>query len=130
MVPKTRGQPLTDKERAPLAVGATIVRFKRGETIFNEGDAAAAVFSIIGGVIKLYRVHPNQNEHIVRFMYQNDLIGLAEHGRYINSAKSITPSILFKMPTQTLYCRKRRIQRADRRCGAAGMRGRQPAASF
>jgi CRP/FNR family transcriptional regulator len=40
-------------------------------------------------------------------MFQNDLIGLAEHGRYVNSAKSVTATILFKIPTQTLEARLR-----------------------
>jgi CRP/FNR family transcriptional regulator, anaerobic regulatory protein len=101
-------QALTDEERTAWAVAATIGRFKKGETIFREGDAAAAIFSIVGGVIKLYRKQPDHKEHILRFMFANDLIGLAEYGKYVNSAKSVTDTILFKIPTQGLELRLRR----------------------
>jgi CRP-like cAMP-binding protein len=101
------GQPLTDEERAFLAVNSTVVRFRKGENIFNAGDPAAAVFSIVSGVVKLYRLQPGQREHIVRFMFPNELIGLAEYGQYVNSAKSITATLLYNMPTQVLEPRLR-----------------------
>jgi CRP-like cAMP-binding protein len=101
------GQPLTDEERALLAVIATVVRFKKGETIFNGGDAASAVFSIIDGVIKLYMVQPDREEHIVGFMFPNDLIGLAENGQYVNSAKSVTVATLYKLPARLVETRLR-----------------------
>src|SRR5579864_6210701 len=75
-------QALGDDERATLAAIATVVRFKKGEIIFDEGGVASAVFSIISGVIKLYRTGAARREHIARFMFQNDLAGLAEYGRY------------------------------------------------
>lgn len=97
-----RGQPLTDEEQAFLAVNSTVVRFRKGENIFNAGDPASAVFSVVSGVVKLYRVQLGQREHIVRFMFPNHLIGLAEYGQYVNSAKSITDITLYKMPTRVL----------------------------
>ena len=98
------GEPLTDDERAALAAIATVVRFKKGETIFNEGDPVSAQFSIIDGVVKLYK-EVGQKEHIARFMFANDLIGLADSGTYLNSAKAITAARLYKMPTRALEAR-------------------------
>ena len=98
---------LTDEERSFLAANATVVRFRTGENIFNEGDPASAVFSIVSGVVKLYKVQPGQREHIVRFMFADDLIGLAEYGRYVNSAKSITATVLYNIPTRVLETRLR-----------------------
>ncbi len=40
------GHPLTEEESALLAVISTVVRFKKGETIFREGDRADAIFNI------------------------------------------------------------------------------------
>ena len=99
--------PLTGVERAVLAEIATIARFKRGEIIFKEGDPASALFSIIDGVVKLYRMQVGAEEHVVRFMFANDLIGLAEFGKYVNSAKSVTSTTLYKMPTRALEPRLR-----------------------
>jgi CRP-like cAMP-binding protein len=100
------GEPLTDDERAALAAIATVVRFKKGEKIFNEGDPVSAQFSIIDGVVKLYK-EVGQKEHIARFMFANDLIGLADSGTYLNSAKAITATSLYKMPTRALEARLR-----------------------
>lgn len=102
---ESSGQPLSDEEKAVLAGNATVVRFKKGETIFNRAEPASAVFSIIDGVVKLYRAQPGQKEHIVRFMFANELIGLSETGYYINSAKSITPTRLYRMPVRALESR-------------------------
>ena len=40
-------------------------------------------------------------------MFANDLIGLAEFGKYVNAAKSVTPTTLYKMPTRALEQRLR-----------------------
>lgn len=44
-------QLLTDDERGRLAVMSSIVRFKKGEVIYQEGDPADAVFNINTGVV-------------------------------------------------------------------------------
>lgn len=98
---------LTNEERAFLALNATIVRYRKGEDIFNEGDAASAVFGIVNGAVKLYKLQAGRKQHIVRFMFDNDLIGLAERGKYVNSAKSIIDTVLYRMPTRGLETRLR-----------------------
>jgi CRP/FNR family transcriptional regulator, anaerobic regulatory protein len=100
-------EPLTNEERSSLALNATIVRLRKGESIYEEGDPAAAIFCIISGVVKLTRGLPGGKEHIARFMFANDLIGLAEYGRYVNSAQSITATALNKIPTRALETRLR-----------------------
>jgi chaperonin GroEL len=44
-------QLLTDEERARLAVLSSIVRFKKGQIIYREGDPAEAIFNIHAGVV-------------------------------------------------------------------------------
>ena len=100
-------KPLTNEERSSLAVNATIVRLRKGERIYGEGDPAAAIFYIISGMVKLTKREPGGKEHIARFMFANDLIGLAEYGRYVNSAKSITTAAAYKIPTRALETRLR-----------------------
>jgi CRP-like cAMP-binding protein len=78
------GQLLTEEERTVLAENATVVRFRRGESIYNEGDPASNLFSIISGVVKLTKVQPERREHITEFIFPNDLIGLAQKGKDVN----------------------------------------------
>jgi len=91
-----RGSPgthqlLSDSERAQLATIASIVRFKKGQEICSEGEPLRAIFNIISGVVKAYKRHETGKEHIVAFLYPEDLLGLSEEGKYTNSAKALTP---------------------------------------
>jgi len=95
-------QLLTDDERARLVVMSSIVRFKKGEIIYQDGDPAEAVFNINTGVVEAYKVTPDGREHITAFLFADDLFGLSAEGRYTNSAKAITDVTAYRLPvTQT-----------------------------
>jgi len=107
------GHPLTDDERALLAVIATVSRYKKGETIYREGEQAAAVFNIITGVVKSFKTLPDNEQYIVGFLFPKDLVGLAEYGRYVNSAEAVTPVSLYRIPTTALETRLRQNAKLD-----------------
>ncbi len=107
------GYPLNAEERALLAVIATVVRFRKGETIYEAGDHADAVFNIITGVVKSYRDLPDEKQHIVGFLFPDDLVGLAESGKYVNSAEAVTAVTLYRIPTRVLEPRLRRNPNLD-----------------
>jgi CRP/FNR family transcriptional regulator, anaerobic regulatory protein len=96
---------LTDEERARLAAISTVVRFRRGEKLYAEGDRADFVFNIISGVVKSYKVLPDTGEYIVGFLFPDDVIGLAEEGHYVNSAEAVTPVTGYRMPASVLQTR-------------------------
>jgi CRP-like cAMP-binding protein len=102
------GRPLTADEQALLAVISTVVRFRKGERIYAEGDRAAAVFNIISGVVKSYRMLPDGGQHIIGFLFADDLVGLAENGTYVNSAAAVTATSLYRVPTVPLEARLRK----------------------
>jgi CRP-like cAMP-binding protein len=95
-------QLLTADERFRLAAIASIVQFKKGAVIYREGDHVDAIFNIIRGVVTTYRKAPNGSEHIAAFLLADDLFGLSEEGRYINSAKAITPVTVYRLPVIAL----------------------------
>ena len=95
-------QLLSENERAHLATIASIVRFKKGEKIYSEGQPAKAIFNIISGIVKTYTPGANGDEHIAAFLYPQDLFGLTEEGRYTNSAKAITPVTAYALPVLAL----------------------------
>jgi CRP/FNR family transcriptional regulator len=96
---------LSDEERSRLAVIASIVRFKKGDEIYREGDPAEAVFNIINGVAKAYRYGPDGKEHIAAFLFPDDLFGLAQEGTYANSLKALTPVTAYRIPVSVLRSR-------------------------
>ena len=103
-----REQLLTDEERTQLAVISSVVRFKRGARIYREGDRADAVFNIISGVVKSHIILPNETKHIVAFLFADDLIGLTEEGRYVNSAEAVTAVTGYRIPVPALENRLRK----------------------
>ncbi len=103
-----RAQLFTDEERARLSVVASIVRFKKGEQIYRDGDRAEAVFNIISGVVKSYSVLPDKTERIVAFLFADDLFGLAEEGRYVNTTRAVAAVTAYRMPVSALESRLRK----------------------
>jgi CRP/FNR family transcriptional regulator len=107
-------RPLLDKDdRAMLAIIATVGRYKKGELIYQEGARAGHVFNVISGVVKSYRSQPNRKQQVMGFLFPHDLVGLAEHGRYVNSASAVTQVVLYKIPTTALEARLRRNPSLD-----------------
>lgn len=95
-------QLLTADERGRLAAMASIVRLKKGDIIYREGDRADAIFNIINGAVTAYKKARDGSEHIVAFLLSNDLFGLSEEGRYTNSAKAIMPVTAYSLPVMVL----------------------------
>jgi CRP-like cAMP-binding protein len=99
--PHARHQLLSEDERALLARISSIVRFRKGETIYAEGDSAEAAFNVISGVVTTYRTLA-EGEHVTAFLYQGDLFGLSEEGTYMNSARAATAVVAYKIPISAL----------------------------
>jgi CRP-like cAMP-binding protein len=95
-------QLLTDDQRARVAVMSSIVRFKKRELIYREGDPAEAVFNINTGVVAAFKEGPDGREHIAAFLFADDLFGLSTEGKYTNSTKAITDVIAYRLPVTTL----------------------------
>jgi CRP/FNR family transcriptional regulator len=64
-----RIQLFTEQERAQLAAISAVVRFRRGEKIYEQGDRADFVFNIISGVVKSYKFLPDAGEFIIVFYF-------------------------------------------------------------
>ena len=102
------GRPLIAESRAMLATVAAVVRFKKGEIIYRNGENATAVFNIITGFVTCYRRLPGQKKHIVGFAFANDLIGLPQNGTYVNTAEAATAVTLYKISGPAIEARLRR----------------------
>jgi CRP-like cAMP-binding protein len=98
-------QLLSNDERAHLATIASIVRFKKGERIFSEGEPRKMIFNIISGVVKAYNTSKTGSEHIAAFLYPEDMVGLSEEGKYTNSAKALTSVTAYALPAQAFQRR-------------------------
>jgi CRP-like cAMP-binding protein len=107
------GRVLTEEERAQLAVISSVVRFSKGTVIYREGDHAGAVFNLVVGVVKSFKTLPDGSRHIVGFLFPDDLVGLAEEGRYVNSTEAVTAVTAYRIPTTALEAKLRREPRLE-----------------
>lgn len=91
-------QLLSEEQRIRLTTIASIVRFAKGQQIYEEGGEATTIYNVIGGVVKAYQTAPNGSEYIAAFLYRHDLFGLSTAGRYVCSTRAITPVTAYAFP--------------------------------
>jgi CRP/FNR family transcriptional regulator len=50
--------------------------FKRGESLFNEGDPVNGIYFVLQGAVKIHKHWGSERELIIRFATSNDIVGL------------------------------------------------------
>ncbi|WGF90792.1 helix-turn-helix domain-containing protein [Marinivivus vitaminiproducens] len=76
-------------ELARLAALATIKRFKPGQFLAEEGEPADAVFNVIRGTVRLYKLLPDGRRQITGFADAADFLGLAAGHTYAFTIEAI-----------------------------------------
>jgi CRP-like cAMP-binding protein len=102
--PETSGPTviLTTEQRERLAALATRLDLAPRATIYKEGAAGEHVFVNSSGVVKVFRDLPSGKRRIVSFWYPGDLFGLAERGKYVCSAQTVTEACVYRIPREAL----------------------------
>jgi CRP-like cAMP-binding protein len=94
---------LTASDKAELGRVAQIIDFRTvGSEIFSQGDDASFVYLLADGVVRIYHTLRNGERQILAFHWPGDLFGLAEHGKYVNSAEIIASSRVYRFPVRKL----------------------------
>ena len=94
---------LTSAEQTKLATIATLLEYQTGGVaICSEGEDAHFLYLIDSGIVRLSQHLPNGDSQVLGFMWPGDLFGIAEDGRYINSAESLTTAAIFRFPLERL----------------------------
>ncbi|KAA0679711.1 helix-turn-helix domain-containing protein [Roseomonas genomospecies 6] len=94
--------PTTTNDIDPLATIAQLRVFDREQAIFAEGEAADAVFRVVDGMIRLYKLLPDGRRQIIGFLQAGDMVGLAFADRYLYSAEAITASTVQRIARSQL----------------------------
>ncbi|HEX2459547.1 MAG TPA: Crp/Fnr family transcriptional regulator [Vicinamibacterales bacterium] len=95
-------QLLTNRQRQQLATIATRLRLRPRMTIYEAGSPARWVFVNDSGVVKTFRDLPSGKRRVTAFLFARDIFGLAENGRYVNSAQPVTEVTLYRFPIESL----------------------------
>ena len=89
-----------------LADQTRSLAFKRGETIFNQGDPASAFFIVARGWIKIYRVSPDGDETMIGVFAAGESfaeIAALAHGAYPANASAVTDVELIAVPARCIF---------------------------
>jgi CRP-like cAMP-binding protein len=94
---------LSRKQQSRLRNIATVLEYQRGNsTIFSEGEDAHFVYSVASGIVRVSRHSDGGRRQVLAFMLPGDLFGLPDAGLYVNSAETVCPSTLYRVPWQQL----------------------------
>jgi len=67
----------------------SVCRFRRGETIFGEGDELRSSYKIVSGAVRLSRITEDGRRQIVEFRTAGDFIGFEWNDQYALSAEAV-----------------------------------------
>jgi len=90
-------QILSDPQRLQLAGIATRLRLPAGTILYRQDSIADWVFIVSHGVAKTFHRLPSGKRRVLAFMFEGDVFGLAECGRYVNTVQSLTPIRLYRI---------------------------------
>ena len=102
-------RPLAEPQWQKLASVSTVLRLKPRAVVYREGEPAEAVYINGAGVVISFRELPSGKRRVAGFRFAADMFGLAERGVYVNTARAITPSTVYRIPLDALT----RILRQD-----------------
>ena len=89
---------LRGRELDRLAPIVSRIPVAAGQTLFQEGDEAEAVYNIIEGAVRLFKLLPDGRRQITGFLFSSDFIGLALRDRYAYSVEAVSDSVVCRFP--------------------------------
>lgn len=100
-----------DSEWASLSTADTEALAKYGKetakaakmVIFEQGDEAKKLYLLTTGIIRVSRLLPDGERHVIAFHWPGDLFGLEENGFYLDHAEAVTPCVVHEFPANRLH---------------------------
>lgn len=94
---------LSRSQQAKIRSIATVLEYQRNNsTIFSEGEDAHFVYSVAAGIVRVSRHSDSGRRQVLAFMLPGDLFGLPDAGLHVNSAETVCPATLYRVPWQQL----------------------------
>ncbi|MDQ0159319.1 Crp/Fnr family transcriptional regulator [Alkalibacillus salilacus] len=96
-------QDLADEELQEVNDIANQREMKKGNVVFHQGEVRDAVFFVISGLIKVYKVSENGQEQVINFIHSNDMfphVGFFDDSPYPATAVTLTDTHLLAIPIE------------------------------
>jgi CRP/FNR family transcriptional regulator, nitrogen fixation regulation protein len=82
---KLRGHIETRPNEGP----GTILKFRKGEIVYAQGDPATAWFEVLAGTVRTCLLYSDGHRQLTGFFYTGDVFGI-DSGYYASSAEAVT----------------------------------------
>lgn len=77
----------TKSDQNPLP--GTILKFRKGEIVYSQGDPATDWFEVISGTVRTCLLYSDGHRQLTGFFYPDDVFGF-DSGHYASSAEAVT----------------------------------------
>ncbi len=97
---------LTDEEKEIILNNHKVVRFKKNEVIYQEGETPDSLLCLGSGKVKVYKIGFGGRDQIVRMANPTSFIGYRAffaEGPHVASAVVIEPCVIFYIPKAIVY---------------------------
>jgi len=94
---------LAEEQQDRLRNLATLTPFRRGQKIYSQGEAARCVYFISSGLVRVFRSTESGKRQIISFRAEGDVCGLPENGHYLNSAETVSISMLYRLSWELFH---------------------------
>jgi len=78
------------------------LRYEALDTLFREGDDGVAVYCVVDGTVKVYKLMPDGRRQITGFYFRGDMFGFCLDGVYAYAAEAVTPISVCRLPIKRL----------------------------
>ena len=82
---------------------ATLLQYRRGQTIYSQGEETRYIYFISSGIVRVFRSGVRGKRQIISFRAPGDLCGLPETGLYVNSAEAVSAARIYRISWQLFH---------------------------
>ncbi len=93
---------LTAAELGGLRRIVSTVQCAAGQAVIHEGDPAEALFNVVAGAVKSYKLLPDGRRQITGFLFPGDFLGIALNDTYAYTAEALQATRLCRFPRRRL----------------------------
>ncbi len=86
---------LNDPAFADLVATASVVRLRKGATLYRAGEPAAALYEIANGGVRTVLPLPDGGKTVLGFRGAGAVLGLAAAERHTDTAEAIAPTLVY-----------------------------------
>lgn len=106
---------LDDDELTHLAAIASTTTYAPHDPIIDEGEAAASLFNVTSGTVRLYKLLPDGRRQITGFLSNGDFLGIALNDSYTYSAEAVDRVTVCRFPRKKLEALLDRFPKLEKR---------------